>query len=275
MRVPLCLLTYIAFLAQAQSQSLVPSPFPSPSPSPSPSSSSSSSFQYLPSSSFQSPSPSPSSSSFQYLPSSSFQFPSLSPSPSLSLFPYPSPSSSLIQPYPSPSSIPTPPCTILSRVTHTFYGFSNNDDQSDIVYDCGRGRTAGGIGTYDDPLTFASSPAEFQRCETIYDPYLHKYLRHEDYYCAECNYEWLDQIYRVQVWMGGTQALNGGDEQDCMERLTPLARTQSLIRNPGMDLVVDFTPLYVAGSNRSSACNVNHVYPSYAPGNYCSGNNMG
>lgn len=43
-----------------------------------------------------------------------------------------------------------------------------------------------GVGTYSDPLTFASAPGEFSSCEIIYLPYLKKYVRFEDY-CAQCS----------------------------------------------------------------------------------------
>lgn len=43
-----------------------------------------------------------------------------------------------------------------------------------------------GVGTYSNPLTFASASGEFSSCEIIYLPYLKKYLRYEDY-CAQCS----------------------------------------------------------------------------------------
>ncbi|KAJ4295091.1 hypothetical protein N0V90_007100 [Kalmusia sp. IMI 367209] len=81
-------------------------------------------------------------------------------------------------------------CTKVSKTTHTFYGYPDNDPPGPATaYDCGRNYKAGGIGTYADPLTFASAPGEFSECEIIYDPYLRKYLRFEDY-CAQCTTDW-------------------------------------------------------------------------------------
>ncbi|KAL3470893.1 hypothetical protein BJX99DRAFT_238588 [Aspergillus californicus] len=215
---------------------------------------------------FPDPTPSPSPSSSAIISSSSSLIPSSSQAPSLSS-PSPLPVSSSPSPpsrFPPQSSTPPLPCTILSAVTHSFSCHINND----IAYDCGRGSTAGGIGTFDDPLTFSATPAAFQRCETIYDPYLHKYLRFEDY-CPECNNDWLhQQILHIDVWMGSDSS-SGGDEQDCQGRLTPSARTQSLIKNPGMNLVVDSTPLYVPRGDGPSICNLGHVYASYDPKSYC------
>ncbi|KAI9374217.1 hypothetical protein BJX61DRAFT_499604 [Aspergillus egyptiacus] len=246
------------------------SPSPSNPPSPAASSPASSPLVSLPiSSPAVSPVTSPASppaspaslpSTFQTL---SSQLSSPSPvSPSYS--PSPSP------PVPSSSSTPKPPCNIVSQIIHTFYGFPDNNrtNSSDISYDCGRGNVAGGIGTYDNPLTFASSPAEFQRCEIIYDPYLRKYLRHEDD-CSECNQDWFGEVWHIDVWVGSNSVSGGEDEIDCENRLTPPGRTQSVIRNSRPDLIFDSSPLYVPGVNGPPACNVDHVYPSYTPGNYC------
>ncbi|KAL2863119.1 uncharacterized protein BJX67DRAFT_384979 [Aspergillus lucknowensis] len=182
-------------------------------------------------------------------------------------------SSSPVPPLPTPSQSSrntTLPCTIISQVTHSFYGISNNENQGpNIAYDCGRSRVPGGLGTYINPLTFASAPGEFQRCEVIYSPYLQKYLRHEDY-CSECNSEWSERIYHVRVWVGSNLLAGGEDEIDCERRLEPPPeRTQSVIRYPRADLIVDTTPLYVPGFNTPSACHVDHVYPSYALRDYC------
>ncbi len=98
-------------------------------------------------------------------------------------------------------------CYTKSGVTISFYGYSNNDPTgAGTAYSCaGRNNVAGGkrttpfcnifdepennilgIGTYSNPLTFASAPGEFSDCEIIYLPYLKKYLRFEDS-CAQCS----------------------------------------------------------------------------------------
>ncbi|KKK26896.1 hypothetical protein ARAM_001236 [Aspergillus rambellii] len=173
---------------------------------------------------------------------------------------------------PAPTGTPSPPpppvqCRIVTRVTQTFFGFSSNDDQgAAIAFDCGRGNIAGGTGTFQDPVTFASAPGEFRQCEVIYSPYLRKYLRLEDS-CPECDGEWFHRIRHVAVWVGSNQFGGGDDELDCEDRLTPPPQSQAVIRHPRQNLTVDVTPLFVPGVN--SMCNVNHVYPSYVPGDYC------
>jgi hypothetical protein len=108
------------------------------------------------------------------------------------------------------------------------------------AYDCGRGFKAGGTGTYTDPLTFASAPGEFNQCEVIYDPYLRKYLRFEDF-CAQCNTDWKanPKINHIDVWTGSVN-VNGGQEQiQCENDLTPADRSQTIVRQPSANLPVD------------------------------------
>ncbi|PWY85094.1 hypothetical protein BO70DRAFT_265170, partial [Aspergillus heteromorphus CBS 117.55] len=126
-------------------------------------------------------------------------------------------------------------------VSHTFYGYPDNDPPgSAIAYDCGRGLTAAGTGTYDDPLTFASVPEEFDLCEIIYDPYLHKYLRHEDY-CVQCDWDWDgSEAYHIDVWTGSNEISGGDDQIGCEIRLTPQdGGPLGIMRNPTEDLPVD------------------------------------
>ena len=79
-------------------------------------------------------------------------------------------------------------CSAVSGVKMTFYGWPDNDPPgAGTAYDCGgRNYIAGGTGTYSNPLTFASSPSEYNVCEIIYSSYLKKYLRMEDS-CEQCS----------------------------------------------------------------------------------------
>jgi hypothetical protein len=77
-------------------------------------------------------------------------------------------------------------CSVTSNIRTTFFGYPDNSPPgAAIAWDCGRGYTAGGTGTYADPLTFASDKTEFSVCQIVYSPYLKKYLRMEDD-CAQC-----------------------------------------------------------------------------------------
>ncbi|KAK6819910.1 hypothetical protein RU639_006997 [Aspergillus parasiticus] len=147
---------------------------------------------------------------------------------------------------------------------HTFYGFPDNDPPScAISYDCGRGLTAGGAGTFNDPLTFASAPGEFQICEIIYDPYLRKYLRMEDS-CDSCNWDWANKVWHIDIWTGSSTVNGGNDQVNCENRLTPAPQHKPIIRGPGPNLPVDATPLYV-----TSVCNAGSVFSSYDAQSFC------
>lgn len=186
-------------------------------------------------------------------------------------------------------------CEVIKNVSHTFYGYPDNDPPGpDILYDCGRGNTAGGVGTYDDPLTFASGSGEFEECEIIYVPYLQKYLRHEDY-CEGCDKNWDDGKYHIDIWTGSA-SVDGKQEQiECENTLTP--PPNSIIKDPAEDYPVDgefvFLPflglplkaelvgchesgrtdsvtdseLYTASGTGS--CNVEHVFKTFDEETYC------
>jgi len=128
-------------------------------------------------------------------------------------------------------------CTIVTQVTHTFYGYPENDPSSvDIAYDCGRGFEASGSGTYDDLLSFTSTPGGFHQCEIIYDPYTRKYLRFENT-CAQCNSDWGSQIRHIDLWTGSSTVNGGQDQLDCKIDLMP--DSQTIIRQPGQNLPVN------------------------------------
>ncbi|KAI4196065.1 MAG: hypothetical protein LQ348_002363 [Seirophora lacunosa] len=145
-------------------------------------------------------------------------------------------------------------CSTIGGVTHTFYGYPDNDPPGPATaYNCGgRNFVAGGSGTYSNPLTFASAPGEFSTCEVIYVPYLKKYARFEDY-CAQCTTDWRSGKYHIDLWTGSS-TVNGGQNQiNCENALTPNA--QSIVRQPPSTLPVDSAALYANGN-----CNTGHTY---------------
>lgn len=93
-------------------------------------------------------------------------------------------------------------CNIVDTVQHTFYGFPDNDPPGPATaYDCGRNFTAGGTGTFSDPLTMASAEGQFEECEIVYVPYLQKYVRYEDF-CQQCTDDWELGIHHIDLWTG-------------------------------------------------------------------------
>jgi hypothetical protein len=154
-------------------------------------------------------------------------------------------------------------CSRSEEVTVTFFGFPDNtpagpDIRCDIEYKadcdacnngnssnilkattCGpRNETAGGTGTFLDPLTMASSGKWFCHLEVVYLPYLQKYLRYEDY-CQSC----IDDANKgkpthIDIWTGSIKKNGGKVQVGCENTLTP-ASMQTMIRNPLSDLPVD------------------------------------
>ena len=145
----------------------------------------------------------------------------------------------------------------VNSVRHTFYGCKfmcrhlktrgliaqcadpdNSPPGAGIAYDCGRGYTAGGTGSYDDPHTMASAPGEFDKCEIIWDPYTRKYLRFEDT-CGTCTTQWNNnRRHHIDIWLGPT---NKNDHQkviNCELALTP-NQDQPIVRNPSKTLAAD------------------------------------
>ena len=86
-------------------------------------------------------------------------------------------------------------CAPINNVKVTFYGWPDNSPPGPAnAFDCGRGKgpdgepIAGGTGTYDDPISFATATDNnnFPQCGIVYVPSLRKYFRNEDD-CAECS----------------------------------------------------------------------------------------
>lgn len=128
-------------------------------------------------------------------------------------------------------------CSTVDNVITTFYGWPDNSPPgAGTAYDCGRGYTAGGSGTYDDPLTFATAPGEFNQCEVIYSSYLKKYLVFQDT-CDQCTTDWSSGQYHTDIWTGSSTSGGGQNQIDCEDNLTP--NNQQVVRSPASNLPVD------------------------------------
>ncbi|PYH93157.1 hypothetical protein BO71DRAFT_382200 [Aspergillus ellipticus CBS 707.79] len=157
-------------------------------------------------------------------------------------------------------------CHVVNKVSYTFYGYPDNDPPgSAISEDCGRGTAAGGIGTFENPLTFATAPGEFERCELVYSPYIRKYLINEDY-CESCTKHWKSHIWHVDVWLGGNSTTYAKEQLKCEADLTPQEESQIVIQRPSKNLPVDLTSFYLGGN---TACRLDHVYRDYDAKDYC------
>ncbi len=141
----------------------------------------------------------------------------------------------------------------------TLYGWPDNSPPGNAVaYPKNGGNptlhdAAGGVGTYANPITFATDKSELPVGTIIYYPYLHRYFIMEDD-CTECDEDWTGQgpdggphMYHVDLWIGG----QGGDSSavvDCEDTLTK--GSAAVVLDPSSDEPVDTTPLFDSADGR-------------------------
>ncbi|MEV5718069.1 discoidin domain-containing protein [Amycolatopsis mediterranei] len=123
----------------------------------------------------------------------------------------------------------------------TFYGWwDNTPPGGDISYPQIHG-TAGGKGTYADPITFATSSDELKPGTKVWVPRVQKYFIMEDG-CDECSADWNSHgpnggpgLRHIDLWLGG----KGGsafDAIDCEDALTHYNADNTPVMEP---VVVD------------------------------------
>jgi hypothetical protein len=164
----------------------------------------------------------------------------------------PTPAEAAPLPLPTPVSSPTvatpttaAPQGIRQQVAVTFYAAADNDPAGsvEIAYPNSRHTTAGGTGTYADPLSLATDPREIRPGVLVYYPSVRKYFVMEDD-CAECIDDWSgNRTPHVDLWMSNTP---DPAVQNCEAALTP-DNPDTIIVNPPADLPVDAKPLYAGG----------------------------
>ena len=127
----------------------------------------------------------------------------------------------------------------------TLYGWPDNSPPGgDIAYPRIH-QSAGGTGTYDDPITFATDQDELAPGTRVYYPYLQRYFIMEDD-CVECDGDWNNGKAHIDLWVGG----EGGDSNaviDCEDSLTQDSADVDV--NPPSDEPVDTTPLFDSSTN--------------------------
>jgi hypothetical protein len=107
----------------------------------------------------------------------------------------------------------------------TFYGWwDNTPPGGDIAYPQIHD-TAGGKGSYTDPITFATSTSELKAGTKVWVPRVKKYFIMEDG-CDECSDDWNGQgpnggpgLRHIDLWLGG-QGGSAFDAIDCEDALT-------------------------------------------------------
>jgi hypothetical protein len=105
--------------------------------------------------------------------------------------------------------------------------------------------TAGGTGTYANPITTASDPSEWAVGTRLYAPFLRKYLVMEDE-CEACVHDWRQfHKRRLDVWMN-SNAASGAMVHDCAHSWTQ--EWTPIEINPPRNRPVDTRLLFDTGS---------------------------
>lgn len=125
----------------------------------------------------------------------------------------------------------------------TYYGFDDNDPPGrDIAYPKSSypksvHEFASGVGTFDDPVTVATSPGYLPIGSKVYIPYIKKYGVVEDY-CQTCDINFKNGGKKhIDVWAGG-DGTNTKKLVECEEFYT--RESEQIIINPTSGFVVNF-----------------------------------
>jgi hypothetical protein len=134
----------------------------------------------------------------------------------------------------------------------TFYGFPDNSPPGTAIEFPQIHDQAGGTGTFDDPITFATDPRLFSPGQVIYVPFLQKYFIMEDL-CTNsgpgdqgpgCVNDFDNGLAHIDLWTGGTADSDVQAQLDCEDSLT--SNNVDIIVDPDDQQPVDTTPLFNA-----------------------------
>lgn len=136
----------------------------------------------------------------------------------------------------------------------TFYGWADNSPPGGaIAYPKSDGfptlhDTAGGTGTFADPITFATDKAEFPPGTILYVPFIEKYVIMEDD-CAECDTDYSgSHKLHIDLWMNSNASEDKNALIQCEDAWT--RTTANVEANPPDDRAVTTAPLFDPSTNK-------------------------
>jgi hypothetical protein len=156
----------------------------------------------------------------------------------------------------------------------TFYGwYDNTPPGGDISYPQIHD-TAGGKGTYADPITFATSTAELKAGTKVWVPRVRKYFIMEDS-CQECGEDWSGHgpnggpgLRHIDLWLGGKggNAMNAIDCEDALTHYNPdnTPTMEPVVVDPSPNEAYDSTPIF----NTSTGACYGGAQPNTTVGQY-------
>ncbi len=127
----------------------------------------------------------------------------------------------------------------------TYYGYIDNDPPgTDIAYPKKDGYNtihdqASGVGSYQDPISFATDPSFISAGTIVYVPYIKKYAVMEDF-CETCSKNIKNGKKHIDIWVGGSKN-SGQNLTQCEEKYT--VDSEILIFNPKNNHEVSQRPL--------------------------------
>jgi hypothetical protein len=144
--------------------------------------------------------------------------------------------------------------TVLNNVLRTMYGAPDNDPPNSAnIANPVLHQQAGGTGTFEDPVSFASDPKDFAPGTKIYVPDLQKYFIMEDN-CAHAMQNPSDQL-QVDLWTGGGPGIDAAKLLQI--EFGDTNENSTIIANPNAGHPVNTTPLdqpaMIAGSGGTYA----------------------
>jgi hypothetical protein len=122
----------------------------------------------------------------------------------------------------------------------TFFGFPDNSPPGTAIEFPQIHDEAGGTGTFDDPITFATDPRLFSPGQVIYVPFVQKYFIMEDL-CTDsgpgdqgagCVNDFDAGLAHIDLWTGGTADSDVDAQLQCEDSLT----------SNNVDIIVDPDP---------------------------------
>ncbi len=142
---------------------------------------------------------------------------------------------------------------VMQAVMMTFYGWADNSPPGNaIAYPKSGGfptvhEAAGGTGTYDDPISYATDKLELPVGTRVYASVIEKYLVMEDD-CGQCDTDWSgSKAWHIDVWMNSSGAEDSAKLIACEDQWTQTTTTIEIDPPPGR--TVTTAPLFDPNTN--------------------------
>jgi 3D (Asp-Asp-Asp) domain-containing protein len=135
--------------------------------------------------------------------------------------------------------------SVMMEVTQ--YGWDDNSPPGNAIAYPTIHQTAGGTGTYADPITFATDQDEYPPGTILYVPFMEKYVIMEDD-CVQCDSDWSKSMLRhIDVWMNSNGTEDANSLFSCEDSWTKTST--AVITSPPDNLEVTTAPLFDPSTN--------------------------